>query len=410
MNAFDAMAIAVAFVTAPPLSELEQLWLQLEAQADGSFFTSWSWIGSWMRVLKQPAQPLLLRATRGGQVVGLALLVGHRCRRLKVLPSRCLYLHATGDPTQDEITIEHNGLLVHREGRAQIEAAMYAQLLKETQRWDQLLLPALTVSPALTAMLSPSMVLREHSQSSYIVDLREVRGRDGDYLSMLSSNTRQQIRRSIKAYERLGPLVLTEAPNLDTALSYLASLRDLHERRWASKGQTGVFAHPFFVAFHTRLISASFARGEIQLLRLQAGPNDIGYLYSFVRRGRVLFYQSGFDYELLQAHSRPGLVTHALGIRHNAQLGHDAYDLLAGTAQYKLSLASGQESMVWATVHRKTFAFRLEEALRGARRIWHDAYARRPRGHRSTAASATDMDLHATLPATSRTSVTTSRS
>ncbi len=366
----DSNAIAVAWLAVPALLTLQARWLLLEAQADASFFTSWSWIGCWLRGLGQHMHPQLLQATRGGQVVGLAVWVGHRARRLKWLPSRCLNLHATGHPGFDEITIEHNGFLLHRDGRAEIEAAMYRHVLERAGQWDQLSLPGLAAQPPLAQALPKGLVLREAPRPSYAVDLAEVRQRGGDYLGMLSSNSRQQIRRSLKAYEALGVLAVTEAPDVGTALSYLQALRQLHEKRWAKDGEPSVFANPAFEAFHTRLVSESFGSGAIQMLRAQAGSHDLGYLYSFVHRGRVLFYQSGLNYDLLQAHGRPGLVTHTLGVQHNAALGHETYDLMAGTSRYKSSLASAQQAMVWAVVHRKTLAFRLEEALRDAKRRW----------------------------------------
>jgi hypothetical protein len=135
----------------------------------------------------------------------------------------------------------------------------------------------------------------------------------------------------------------------------------------------------------------------MQLLRVQAGPHDVGYLYSFVHRGRVLFYQSGFDYDLLKTHGRPGLATHVMSVQHNAGLGRDTYDFLAGTARYKLSLASGEAPMVWTAVHRKTPAFWLEEALRSAKRRWHRARAQwqaRADNDAPSTASPTDMEVH----------------
>lgn len=66
-------SLTIDLATAPPWVELEPLWLQLEAQADCSFFTSWAWIRCWLRGLDPQMRPLLLRATRGNQVVGLAL-------------------------------------------------------------------------------------------------------------------------------------------------------------------------------------------------------------------------------------------------------------------------------------------------------------------------------------------------
>lgn len=284
--------------------------------------------------------------------------------------TRCLHLHSTGDAIQDEITIEHNGLLVQRQGRTQIEAAMYARLLLEAKQWDQLVLPGMSRRPWLTDLLPSGKVLQEDARQSYFVDLSEVRQRNGEYLGMLSSNTRQQIRRSIRAFETLGPLVLTEASDLDSAFNFLDSLSKLHERRWTAKGKAGSFADPLFRAFHTRLVRDTFAQGGIQLIRVQAGAHDVGYLYSFVHRGHVSFYQSGFDCALLGAKRKPGMVTHYLSVLHNARLGNAIYDFLAGAAQYKRSLSSSHSHMVWSKVHRRTLAYRIEEALRAAKRRW----------------------------------------
>ena len=60
-----------------------------------------------------------------------------------------------------------------------------------------------------------------------------------------------------------------------------------------------------------RLLEAAFARGETQLLAIDAGPRRIGYIYNFLYRGRVYNYQSGFDYQVCDKHNRPGLVAHA---------------------------------------------------------------------------------------------------
>lgn len=358
------MAIDVVLADAPAPHLLEPQWLQLEAQAEGSFFTSWSWIGCWLQGLGPAMKPMLLRATRDGQVVGLALLVHRRHRRLKVFPASSLTLHATGKLDEDAITIEHNGLLTHHVDSERIAAAMYRHLLNGAAGWDDIGLPGLPARPDLGAPLASDLVLRERTKNFYLVDLDAVRRRDGDYVGVLSSNTRNQIRRSIKVYEKLGPLQLTEAKDTRSALDFLAGLKVLHERRWAALGKAGAFSNRTFESFHSRMIDAAFPCGAVQLLRVQAGPHVVGYLYNFVYRGRVHFYQSGFDYDLVPNNGRPGIVTHTLSVCHNAQLGHQFYDFMAGDTQYKRSLSTHEETMVWITVHRNTLAFQLESALR----------------------------------------------
>ncbi|MEO8153947.1 MAG: GNAT family N-acetyltransferase [Rhizobacter sp.] len=369
MSTSGQNALTVTLREAPPVAQLETQWRQLEAHADASFFTTWSWIGCWLDGLEPHHHVQLLHATRGGQTVGLGLLIAHDGKRLKLLPSRGIYLHATGDTAQDELAVEHNGLLLHRDAAEEIEQAMYAHLMALSQPWDRLELPGLSRQQALDNLARKhNSVVREESRPSYYVDLEAVRQRGSNYLGMLSASTRSQIRRSLKAYGELGSVTLTEAQDLDTALHYLDQLEVLHQRHWLARGKPGAFANPVFNEFHQRQITDGFAHGHVQLLRVQAGSHDIGYLYNFVHRGQVLFYQSGFDYALIAKHGRPGLVAHALGIQHNAQLGHTAYDFLAGDTRYKHSLSSGVVPMAWVTVHRDTWSFRLEDRLRRIKR------------------------------------------
>ena len=47
-------------------------WRALEARAEGSFFTRWAWIGTWLALLPDAVRPRLLQARRGERDVGLA--------------------------------------------------------------------------------------------------------------------------------------------------------------------------------------------------------------------------------------------------------------------------------------------------------------------------------------------------
>ncbi|MEY4754083.1 MAG: hypothetical protein RJA44_1758, partial [Pseudomonadota bacterium] len=206
------------------------------------------------------------------------------------------------------------------------------------------------------------------SRTSYGVDLAAVRHKQGDYLALLSSNTRSQIRRSIKEYEKLGPLRCTPATDAAQAQQFLDRLAELHQQHWVERGEPGAFASAHFRRFHAKLIERNHARGEIQLLRISVGERDLAYLYSFVLGGRVYFYQSGFDYALIEKHSRPGLVAHLYGVQHNAALGHLVYDFMAGDSRYKQNLATLNEPMTWTTLRKPAWRFRLEQALREWRR------------------------------------------
>jgi CelD/BcsL family acetyltransferase involved in cellulose biosynthesis len=71
-----------------------------------------------------------------------------------------------------------------------------------------------------------------------------------------------------------------------------------------------------------------------------AGNTTVGLFCNFAYQRRVLFYQSSVNYGITDKSESPGLLIHSLSIDHNAALGHNEYDLLAGDSQYKRTLAT----------------------------------------------------------------------
>jgi CelD/BcsL family acetyltransferase involved in cellulose biosynthesis len=356
-------SIMVEFVELPPNDQLERDWLALEAHSDTSFFTSWSWVGCWIACLPAYVKPRLLRAVSGKEVVGLGLLVSYNFRRHRFLPVKGLFLHRTGDPQFDEITIEHNGFLADRAMSSAIVTQLFKYLVSNDGDWEELHLDG--VAEIIISQLPVLTCLRvkRRLQCNYYVDLDEVRAADGDYLSLLGQNTRYNIRRSIKEYAKHGPMTLTVADNLDQAFEFIACLKDLHQKYWQSRGMPGAFANTYFESFHERLIRTRFSSGEIQLIRINVGDRIMGYLYNLVQRGQVYNYQSGFDYTICEKKNRPGLVAHSLAIEYNASRGHTIYDLLAGDSDYKIALSTHTSGMEWIVIQRDLIKFRIEDGL-----------------------------------------------
>ena len=56
-----------------------------------------------------------------------------------------------------------------------------------------------------------------------------------------------------------------------------------------------------------------------------------------------------------------------LAAQHNAALGHEVYDFMAGESRYKTTLATLDEQMTWTTLRTSALRFELEAALRRRR-------------------------------------------
>lgn len=363
----SSSGLKVSLQPCPAPGQLALEWRVLEAQAEPNFFTGWTWMACWLAHLRPAQRPCLVRVHDGPELVGLGVVVQQATRRLRWWPSRALHLHATGTSMQDDITIEHNGWLARSDLVAQVEAAVAAQLWALAPGVDQIRVPGVSARhDRWRGLDAPVRQVREHTELAFRVDLAQVRACGKTYLDSLGAQTRSAVRRSLRLYERLGPLELTAAATVDQGLAFLARLKHFHQVAWQARGRPGAFANPLFEEFHQRLVRSGLPAGQVQLLRLTAGSDEVGYLYNFVHGGQVLAYQSGFHFGLTERNHHPGLVTHAQAVQQALDAGLDGYDFLAGEARHKHQLAHQTYPMTTFTLQRPCLGWRLEQLWRGS--------------------------------------------
>jgi CelD/BcsL family acetyltransferase involved in cellulose biosynthesis len=352
------MADAVRITLSDPdFAALPAQWRALEADSDGSFFQSWSWVGC--QAAARFARPLLLRAERDGRTVALAL--ANRTRAWH--GAETLWLGESGDPAWDSIYVEQNGPLLAR-GAEALRPALLRALLGPAWRGRRLRLAGVDAAHLAAARQAGAVRLRARDPAPWLDLVALAAGADG-FLASLSANTRAQLRRSDRAYAAAGPIRVERAATLAEAWQVLDALAALHQARWTARGRPGAFATPAFAAFHRELIGRALPRGEVDLLRIAAGAAVIGYLYNFRHRGRVLAYQSGFDYAAAGARQKPGLTCHHAAIQAARRDGAVAYDFLAGGDRYKTSLANATRDSYWLDMARRWSAEGLGYRLAG---------------------------------------------
>lgn len=348
-----------------PAGGLAQRWRAAWAVSDASPFLSWSWISAWSAAA--PAPPILLRARRAG---GEAL--GFLCRAPDTGRRRVFALNECGDRALDVAFIEHNGLAGWMPGPLEVEDL--GRFLVRSRRhgpiagWDEIQFGGVPRFWGDAFAAAGLWVWCRSCQPSFAVDLAALRSGGGDALSSLGASTRRQIRRSIDLYAAQGELRLEPASDAASWHDALACLRDLHQARWQAVGKPGAFASPVFRDFVDRLAARAVRTGEAELLRVRCGAATIGVLFNLVGGGRVASYLSGFVAER-DNRLKPGLVSHALAIDHHLARGARVYDLLAGDARYKRSLASPSGDLAWLVV-RPNGLSALRAASRRALERW----------------------------------------
>jgi CelD/BcsL family acetyltransferase involved in cellulose biosynthesis len=319
---------------------LAPLWRDLERRALCSFFQSWAWTGCLAE--ERFSEPWLLRARRGDNVVALALF--NRGPRVRL--SRPVLLGESGSPDLDSMFIEQNGLLLDRSEPEELAGRCWTALAEKFGKARWLISGA---PKAACAAMPPDRITRiRATRPAPFLDLSS----GIDPLDGFSANTRQQLRRSLRAWEEIGPLTLEVAPP-EQADAYLGALAALHQRYWTGRGKPGAFAAPFFGRFHHALLGRASDGQSIDLIRVSARARVAGYLYNFVHDGWVAAYQSGFDFGPDADRLRPGLICHLMAIQHYRRAGMCRYDFLGGEARYKRSLANGEATLLWLDVRHK---------------------------------------------------------
>lgn len=346
------MALTATF-SLPDRATLAQRWQALEARSDASFFLGWTWIGTWLD--SYGVRPELLAVTDdAGQDVALAL-VGHALQPRLIGSVAMLSLNQSGDPQADRPYVEYNGLLVEtgREGAA-VDAALAA--LAARRDWRALRLSGIAPGSPLLA-LSVRRRTRVDLSPVYQVDLDAVRTADGDYLSLLSSNTRSQIRRAMKDHG--GPLPDVAVAAVNDVAPWLDEMAALNSGRHADNA----WDDQAFRAFVGAICARGLSSGAVDLLRFADAGGMVGLLVNFVHRGVAMNYQSAFA-EARTAKDKPGLLCHAAAVRHYAAQGLSRYSLLAGKDRYKQSLSTCEESLEWWLLERFSPRLEIEVLLR----------------------------------------------
>ena len=353
----------VLIPTTEKMRQTREIWESLEAGVNTSYFLSWGWMENWIDSLPDQAKPELAVFMEGNEPL-LAFFVGKaNLVRKHFFKSRGWFVNATGIPAFDRVYIEYNGFLCK-----QPEAIRFIDILNSLPNsWDEFYLPGFDprVFPGALSPgdIAPYRAIVSDDLLSPYVDLEMVRAREGDYLSLLSANTRSQINRSYRWCQKAAAVQLEVAHDLASALDIYNELVYLHEKTWKERKKEGAFSSDYLFQFHEHLIRNRFNYKEIQLLRIKINDNTIGCLYNFVYRNNVYFYQSGINYNL-DRRLKPGFVAHVEAIKHNAAAGHKTYDFLCGDSHYKMSLATHHNRLTWLKVQKPLIRFRIENALR----------------------------------------------
>jgi len=294
-------------------------WKCLLDNCDHTFFQSTSWVKCWLKSLKGKQKITMVTGYYNEVAMFSFFVCVFNQHRNYVIKSKTANVNSTGNVYYDILYQEYNRIITARNVELSLDdihglvCKYNCDELKIERVSNEYKLP--NICSTVSYRLKP---VKEYK--TYYVDLQMIRSSALDYIKLLSSNRRQQIRSSIRRYNKNQEIHISQAETLPMALEMLNDLMALHQKEWLSRGEPGAFSNNYFELFHVELMKEAFDKGQVQILKIYTEDEIIGYLYNFIYNNEVLFYQCGFNYSS-DNKKRPGLVSHYLAIQSSLDNG-----------------------------------------------------------------------------------------
>jgi len=340
------------------IATVEPIWRELEERVGaGRLAVSWTWTSAWLTHYADTVRHRFAVVERRGEPVAAALLVVSRPGP-RVSPVRRLHLGTAGEPAGHTVFVEYNDLLCDIADLGPVATSLLGAI-RAMRGWDELHLDGFRPEPADALRAAAPLAVRE--DRSWTMRLSG----ESSVLDGLSGSTRRLVR---QARESLQPGEPEVADGVDAAAGMLDELAELHQRRWNSVGEPGVFASPRISGFLSSVVRAWLPEGRARLFRLRGPEGTLGCVLGFVENGRLLYYQGGFR-QFADNRKRAGLLCHVMFAEQCRQRGMREYELLAGDAGYKRQLSGGESNpLVWARYRRPSLRGAAFAVVRAARR------------------------------------------
>jgi len=204
----------------------------------------------------------------------------------------------------------------------------------EALPWDIIVLPNLAAEAQNARRLATTLAGRGHGvrvEPLWSCPQLELPSRWDDYLSQLSANRRQILRRKERSLSRdhAVSLVDYDAQTLDEGWRHLL---ELHERRWSGAGG-GAFHQPRALSLQRQFAGEMARQQRLWLTTLNVDGRPVAAWYGFVSADTVYFYQGGRDPHWQR--ESVGLVLMSSMIQRAIAQGYRKFNFLRGDDEYK---------------------------------------------------------------------------
>lgn len=297
------------------------------AAARPSPFMLHVWVTAWWRHYGIGNALAVITARRGSTLVGIAPMFIRRRRGLRTCEFLGSYESALGD------------LLIAPGEDGSVARGLLASLAELP--FDYLDVFGAPAGGVFTQLTTDERLHHVRRVEAPVIHMPN--GWEAVYAARISSKTRSELRRRIRALDELGTVSWTTARTPEAVAIELEDAFEVHARRWQGRRDGSTFGRATGHAFHREVTRALAAKDVVRMTTLRVDGRPLAFT-CYLLVGRTLYcHRVAFDPAF--ARYAPGRATMYRAIGDASSEGVTRVEFLGGDERYKLDMADTCEPL-----------------------------------------------------------------
>jgi CelD/BcsL family acetyltransferase involved in cellulose biosynthesis len=308
-----------------------QLW---RSNPNSHIFQRFELVSSWLTAFGAIWRPYIPVVTSDDNVIGIVPLV-IRNRELRFA---------------GHLGSDYNELVCNPNSRTVVFRTALETLFTRTDEWDRIVLENIPDDSGIQSCLgSLPEKIRKHIASGPTTDCPTlIFGENHHNLEEILQ--KENLRRTVRVFERLGPVTFRHLESLDDVAIHLAQFVQQHIRRNKLAGRISALNRPEAVRFIELLATRLDLKRDLRFSVLELNRKPAAYLLGYISAGRYILHKPTFDIDLSD-HS-PGLVL-LYRLWHSLANGNATeFDFTVGPEPYKYRFANHIRHNIDLTIYR----------------------------------------------------------
>ena len=316
---------------------LKERWKDVLRRREHSVFSTWEWNSIWWKHFGRYRRPIILIAEDNDRVLGIAPLM---YSTHKMLGLRMGKIEFIGTPDSD-----YGDFILTEKGEECMKLLIDYISNNISEKWDYIELmevPETSKSLMYLDKISENVnLVHKHvcSECPYGPLPKSLE----TFYDNLKSKFKKNLRRTLRQLQEKHIVEFKEYSKTEIK-NGMGILFDLHQKRWETKGQRGVFSDKKIREFHLDIARTFSERGWLSLFSLMADSKAIASFYGFRYNSKVYAYLYGMD-PAYQRFSVGNLLLLRI-MEKSIKEGLTEFDFLRGKEEYKYR---------WNSLTRKNF-------------------------------------------------------